>query len=94
VGDIELKEIMIADEANPVRSQLEISYPLVEGIVRDWEDMILLWDYCFKKLGVAEDKSNCTVLLTEAALNPIENRRKMGKIMFEKFGFGGVLFEQ
>jgi len=31
--------------------------------------------------------------LTEPANNPNKNREKMGEIMIEKYGFGGVLFE-
>lgn len=31
--------------------------------------------------------------MTEAAENPDSNRAKMAEIMFEKYGFGGVMFE-
>ena len=56
--------------------------------------MELLWDYTFHtKLGLKEDKSDKRVLLTEPALNPKQNREKMGEYMFEKFGFGRVMFE-
>jgi actin-related protein 2 len=85
---------MIGDEANPLRSYLEITYPMKEGKISNWEDMEHLWNYCFNnKLGLPEDKSDKYILLTEPALNPVKNREKMGEIMFEKFGFGGVLFE-
>lgn len=41
--------------------------------------MELLWDYCFtQKLGLPENKLDKKILLTEAALNPIKNREKMG----------------
>lgn len=33
IGGVEIKSVMIADEANPVRSMLELSYPVKEGIV-------------------------------------------------------------
>ena len=47
VGDIELKPLMLGDEANPLRSMLEITYPIAEGIVENWEDCTALWEYCF-----------------------------------------------
>jgi actin-related protein 2 len=56
--------------------------------------MMMLWDYCFeKKLGLGEDKSSKRILLTEPANNPNKNREKMGEVMLEKYGFGGVAFE-
>jgi actin-related protein 2 len=44
---------MIGDEAAPCRSLLELSHPLEEGIIKNWEDMELIWEYGFRKvLGV------------------------------------------
>ena len=87
--DIELKPIMIGDEVVPVRSLLELSYPMNEGIIVNDDDMTLLWDYCIrKKLGVNDDLTNRKILLTEAPANPNENKKKMGEIVFEKMGFG------
>lgn len=86
---------MVGDEANPLRSFLEITYPIKEGIVEDWDDMAKLWEYTFfTKMGLKkEDMGKYSVLVTEAARNPLKNREKMGQILFEKLGFGGVLFE-
>jgi actin-related protein len=50
---------MVGDEAAPLRAFLEISYPLKEGKIKNWDDMEALWSYCFhKKLGLAEDKKD------------------------------------
>ena len=38
---------MIGDDASLLRSQLEVNYPIENGIVRNWEDMEHLWDYTF-----------------------------------------------
>ncbi len=71
---------------------LELSYPLKEGIVNNWDDMELVWDHAFKnKLGL-DDLSTRNILLTEAANNPRHNRVKMAEVMLEKFGFGGIRF--
>jgi len=86
---------MVGDEASAVRGMLEISYPLKEGVVKNWEEMEEIWDYSFfDKLGLEKaDLSSKYILLTEAARNANANRNKMGEIMFEKYGFAGVMFE-
>ena len=91
---IELKEIMIGDEVIPVRSLLELTYPMKEGIIENSEDMATLWDYCIKqKLNIQEDLGDRKILLTEAPANPNENKKKMGEIIFEKMGFGAFNIE-
>ena len=41
------------DEVTPVRSLLELTYPMKEGIITDDKDMALLWDYVLdKKLNI------------------------------------------
>jgi len=78
---------MIGDEAAPHRAMLELSHPVNEGIVKDWDDMFLIWEYGFKKIGCV-DYNDETILMTEAVMNPINNRIKMAEVLFEKFGFG------
>jgi actin-related protein 2 len=38
---------MFGDEATPYRALLEITYPIEEGRVRNWEDFEKLWEYTF-----------------------------------------------
>lgn len=87
-----LKDIMIGAEASDNRALLDISYPMENGIIRNWDDMTKLWEYTFKdQLGLDEnDFNSAKVLLTEPPLNPKANREKMCEIMFEKFGFESV----
>ena len=35
---------MVGHEAAAVRQMLDIKYPLAEGIVKNWDDMEILWD--------------------------------------------------
>ena len=87
--NIELKPIMIGDEVVEVRSLLELTYPMKEGIIENEEDMGILWEYCIrKKLGIKGDLSGRKILLTEAPSNPNENKKKMGEIVFEKLNLG------
>lgn len=81
---------MIGDEAAALRRALEITHPVENGVIRNWGDMELVWRHLFTdKMGFREpDLGSKKILLTEAPLNPKENRRKMVESMFEKFGFG------
>lgn len=72
-----------------MRQYLDISYPMENGIIKNWDDMTRLWDYTFKdqlKLS-SHDLTESKILLTEPPLNPKVNREKMCEVMFEKFGF-------
>jgi actin-related protein 2 len=89
LGDVEIKDIMVGDEAEQYRNYLQLSQPMEHGIVKNWEDMKHLWDYTFnEKLKV--DPVGRKVLLTEPPMNPKVNRQKMCQVMFEEYGFGGV----
>ena len=84
-----IKDIMIGDEAAQNRNFLQVTQPMEHGIVKNWEDMKLLWDYTFdEKLKV--DPRGRKVLLTEPPMNPKANRQRMCQVMFEDYGFDGV----
>lgn len=52
---------MVGDEASECRSMLEVSYPMENGMVRSWEDMLHLWDYTFGPDRLNIDPSQCKV---------------------------------
>ncbi|KAK9375834.1 actin family [Lipomyces chichibuensis] len=88
-GNVEIKDIMAGDEASAVRTMLQISYPMENGIIKNWEDMGHLWDYAFyERMNI--DPTGKKILLTEPPMNPLSNREKMVETMFEKYNFGGV----
>lgn len=90
VNDIEVKDLMVGDEASLLRSMLEVNYPMENGIVRNWEDMCHLWDYTFGPEKLNVDPRDCKVLLTEPPMNPNKNRETILEVMFEKYQFQGV----
>ena len=81
----ELKDIMCGDEADAVRFALNLKYPVENGVIKHWDEMVELWRYTWDKIKV--EPKECKILLTEAPANPKENRRKMLEHMFETFGF-------
>jgi len=89
IDNVQLKDIMVGDEAAKVRNMLQITYPLDNGVIRNWEDMMYVWNYTFEeKLKI--NPAECKIMLTEAPMNPQQNRKKMAEVMFEKYGFRSV----
>lgn len=68
---------MLGDDASALRHMLELSYPMENGIVRNWEEMQHVWDYTFGKTKLNIDPSECKILLTEPPMNPLKNREKL-----------------
>ena len=77
---------MIGDEASQLRHMLEVNYPMENGIVRSWEDMIHLYNYTFGEQKLNIDPKNCKLLLTEPPMNPTKNRERMIEV-------GGLVFD-
>ncbi|XP_071080220.1 actin-related protein 2-A [Haliotis cracherodii] len=90
IGNIEVKDLMVGDEASALRSMLEVNYPMENGVVRNWDDMIHLYDYTFGKEKLNLNTKDCRILLTEPPMNPMKNREKMIETMFERYQFHSV----
>lgn len=71
---------MVGDDASKLRSMLEVNYPMENGIVRNWEDMLHLYDYTFGPEKLNIDPKDCKILLTEPPMNPTKNREKMVEV--------------
>lgn len=87
-GNQKVSDLEIGNRATELRAMLQLSRPIQNGIIQNWDDMEAVWDYTWDKLQInpAEHK----VVQTEAALNPARNRERMVETMFERYGFDGV----
>lgn len=55
------QDLMVGEEASECRSMLEVSYPMENGMVRCWEDMLHLWDYTFGSECLDINSKECKV---------------------------------
>jgi actin len=82
------KNCLIGEEAIAKKGVLTLKYPLENGIVKDWDDMEKIWRYTYFD-QLKTDPEQHPVLLTEAALNPKDNREKTLQIFFDEFKVPG-----
>ena len=63
-----------------------MKWPVVLGVIEDWEAMEKIWDHTFgNELRIDISKCN-SLFVTESFGNPKANREKMATIFFETFG--------
>lgn len=72
---------MVGDEASECRSMLEVSYPMENGMVRSWEDMLHLWDYTFGPDRLNIDPSECKVGGLAARPRVVQSDQKSSRVI-------------
>eukprot|EP00477_Mikrocytos_mackini_P000214 GAHX01000227.1.p1 GENE.GAHX01000227.1~~GAHX01000227.1.p1 ORF type:complete len:406 (-),score=79.84 GAHX01000227.1:35-1216(-) len=83
-------DIIVGDLCNTYEGHLDTVFPVRNGIIEDDENMNHIWDYCFKDIMKLDKNKTNSILLTEAANNPLENKEKIVATMFERFDFDRV----
>ncbi|WWC70358.1 actin-2 [Kwoniella pini CBS 10737] len=76
--------LFIGRRAQELRGLLKIKYPMEHGVVTDWDDMERIWGWVYGE-GLKALSEEHPVLLTEAPLNPRQNRDVAAQIFFETF---------
>ena len=89
VENVELKPLMISEEVENIRSYLNLSCPMKNNHIIDENDIEIIWDYALtKKLGFSHsDLKDRRMLIVEKCYD-YNNTKKIGEIIFEKFGLG------
>ena len=63
-----MNAVFIGEEIEQRRAALQLTHPMDEGIVKDWDVMENVWDFTFNKFHV--DREKTCVIMTEAPMNP------------------------
>ena len=86
---LDQKDVYVGGEANEKRTVLNISYPIKQGVIQDWEGIEDVWFHTMSsELKVPPDQHS--VLLSEPPLNPKDKREKITTTMFEEFKVQGL----
>lgn len=74
----EKKEFYIGQDAEEKRAVLLLNYPIEHGVINNWDDMEKIWGHVFTN-ELRIDPVEHNIMITEAPLNPKENREKRHK---------------
>ena len=85
-------DLVVGQEAADLRYNLEVSYPVSNGIIQNWDDMHHIWEHTFQDV-LNCNPTECRILLTDPPLNPLKNREQMVETMFETFGFNSAFVQ-
>jgi len=86
-----VSDTYVGEEAMNHRSILKLAYAMEHGVVTDWDDMEKIWAHLYSSHLQLPSEEH-PVLLTEAPLNPLQNREKAAEIFFESFGVPALFF--
>ena len=78
------RDFYVGADALRMRGVLRINYPIEHGIVKDWDGFTKIIEHAYRE-RLKVDPAKHPVLLTEAPLNPRDNRERMAEVMFETF---------
>ncbi|KFD53882.1 hypothetical protein M513_05149 [Trichuris suis] len=78
-------DLFVGPKAVEYRGLLSIHYPMEHGVITNWNDMELIWQYLYGKDMLQTFPEEHPVLLTEPALNPMRNRERASEFFFETF---------
>ena len=84
-------DVFAGKDCDKYKGILTLNYPMRHGVVEDWDDMELIWKHIYHELKISPQEHQ--LLISEAALNPYENRSKIAEIFFENFGVPAIFFE-
>jgi actin beta/gamma 1 len=80
---LDKKETLYGEDAISKKSILNLESPIENGIIRNWEEMERLWQHIFQASRINPEEH--PIFMTEAPLNPKQNRERMTQIVFEQF---------
>jgi len=81
-------EYWVGNDALELKGILKLTFPMENGKIRDWEDLIIVWRYIFNLLCICS--SQCSVSLSIPEYVPKEDQEEMKRIFWNEFNVQDV----
>ena len=84
--------VFIGKDAEDLKEDLDLIYPIKNGIFYDWDNLIVFLDFIFKK-KLKVNPENHLLIISDNSFNTKKNREKLTEIIFENFNFPALCIE-
>lgn len=82
----------VGHKVQEYKGLLRLQYPMDHGVVNNWDDMETIWQQMYSSDYLNAVPEQHPVLLTEAPLNPRQNRERAAEIFFETLNVPALHF--
>ena len=77
--DVALKDTYVGNKGQDLRHLLAMDHPIKDGLVTNWEDMEVIWNYVFND-ELQINPQEHLMMLNEPAQRDRPNREKMAQV--------------
>jgi actin len=82
-------DIFVGEEALNKGGTLQLSRPITNGLITDYDTMELIWKHIFYNELLTDTKTS-SVIITEAPFAPSDSRQKLAEILFDHLGIDSL----
>ena len=83
------RNYFVGSDAKARRGNLNLDYPIQNGVVNNWDDVEYLWGHILtNELTVDPEEHN--IILTDSSMSPKESKERMAQIIFGTFNAHGL----
>ena len=82
MNGVDVKEFYLGDDVKLMRKELNVTYPVIDGYVKDWDIMEKMLNFVILE-GLKSSPEDHPILFTESPFNSDENRLSLWEVMFQ-----------
>lgn len=83
------KQTFVGNEINGIKPTLNLSYPIKNGVVQNWDDFEVILHYIFYDVLHTEPEER-KVLISDSPSHTSESRQKTVQVLFDTYNVAGV----
>lgn len=92
VGEDSAYKKIIGSDCDSQLEKLVLKYPIQNGIFHNREDIKIVFDYLFEKMGLSSERTSHPLLISEPLFNDKSNKANISEYLFEELDVPALSF--